>query len=61
MPAMYLKQLPALQYLETDSSLPEKIRPLLIVSHDTVLKMLSYKPDKPSLAEIYGIIAVRKR
>lgn len=58
---MYLKQLPALQYLDTDSSVPEKNKTLLIVSHDTVLRMLSYKPDKPSLAETYGIIAVRKK
>lgn len=49
MPARYLKQLPALQYLEIDSSVPEKMRPLLTVSYDTVLRMLFYKPEKPYL------------
>lgn len=38
-----------------------KIRPLLSVSYDTVLKMLFHKPDKPSFAEIYGIIAMENR
>lgn len=61
MPARYLKQLPALQYLELDSSVPERMRPLLSVSHDAALRMLFYKPDKWSFAEIYEIIAVRNR
>lgn len=47
--ARYVKQLPALQYLEIDSSVPEKKRPLPSVSYDTVLRMLFYKPDKPYL------------
>lgn len=45
----YLKQLPALQYLEMDSSVPEKKRRLPSASYDTVLRMLFYKPDKPYL------------